>query len=176
LADRDPHKNQIAEGHVAVARIIGGHGLRGDLKVEAMAPESCLAAGTSVLLNGTQREIERAQHGAKHPLLKLSGIDDRQTARDLRGSYIQVPEDSLAPLPEGQYYRFQLIGLAVRTAEGRDLGHIIDVIATGANDAYEIEGPLGAFLIPATVEVVQSVDLTTGVMTITPLPGLLPSA
>ena len=175
MADRDPHKDEIAEGHVAVARVIGAHGLRGDLKVEALAPESCLQAGTSVLLNGSHHEIDRSQHGAKHALLKLSGIDDRQTARHLRGSYIQVPEDSLAPLPEGQYYRFQLVGLAVRTAEGRDLGHIVDVIATGANDAYEIEGPLGAFLIPATSEVVQNVDLTSDTMTITPLPGLLPS-
>ena len=175
MAGSHLHTDDIPEGYVAIGRIVGAHGLRGDLKIKLLAPESCFQADTHVLIGDSQHTIERFHPGANRDRLKLSGIDDRQTAKDLRGSYLQVPEDALEPLPEGQYYRFQLIGLNVRASDGRDLGHIVGVVATGANDAYEVEGPLGAFLIPATTEVVTQIDLASHTMTIDPLPGLLPS-
>ena len=46
-------------------------------------------------------------------------------------------------------------------------------MATGANDVYVVEGPRGEVLLPARVEVVRSIDLDAGIMTVTLLPGLL---
>ncbi|MCH8814140.1 MAG: 16S rRNA processing protein RimM [Chloroflexi bacterium] len=175
MAGSNLHTDEIPEGYVAIGRVIGAHGLRGDLKIEPLAPESCLQPDVRVLIGDSQHAIERFQHSANRVILKLSGIDGRQRAQSLRGSYLQVREETLEPLPEGQYYRFQIIGLNVRSTDGRGLGRIVSVIATGANDAYEVEGPIGAFLIPATAEVVTDIDLASRTMTIDPLPGLLPS-
>jgi 16S rRNA processing protein RimM len=46
-------------------------------------------------------------------------------------------------------------------------------MATGANDVYVVKGPRGEVLLPARAEVVRSIDLEAGTMTVALLPGLL---
>ena len=48
------------------------------------------------------------------------------------------------------------------------------MLTTGGTDVYVIHGPLGEVLLPATSEVVASIDLDVGRMTVTPLPGMVP--
>ena len=43
---------------------------------------------------------------------------DRDAIDRFRHAILQVPEDALPELPEGEYYRFQLIGLTVVDREG----------------------------------------------------------
>lgn len=148
--------------------------MRGEVKIEVLAPESCFRQGTRVRIAGSEHDIESIRTGGRATLLALSGIDGRETARQLRGQFVLVREDSLAPLPEDQYYHFQLIGLAVTTTDGRELGKLVDVIITGSADVYAVQGPLGEVLIPATAEAIARIDLSTRTMTVNPLPGLLP--
>ncbi len=78
----------------------------------------------------------------------------------------------MAPLPEGQHYRFELVGLTVHTREGEEMGQIEDVFSTGSNDVFVIRGPEGEVLLPATAEVIVAIDLDAGTMTVAPPPGL----
>jgi 16S rRNA processing protein RimM len=148
--------------------------VRGELKIEPLAPESCFRQGTRVRIAGSEHDVESIRTGGRATLLALSGVDDRETARQLRGRFVLVPEDSLEPLPEDQYYRFQLIGLAVATTDGRELGTLVDVLITGSADVYAVQGPLGEVLIPATADAIVSLDLAARTMIVNPLPGLLP--
>jgi 16S rRNA processing protein RimM len=148
--------------------------VRGELKIEPLAPESCFRQGTRVRIAGSEHAVESIRTGGRATLLALSGVDDRETARQLRGRFVLVPEDSLEPLPEDQYYRFQLIGLAVATTDGRELGTLVDVLITGSADVYAVQGPLGEVLIPATADAIVSLDLAARTMIVNPLPGLLP--
>ena len=81
--------------------------------------------------------------------------------------------EEAADLPEGSFYHHQIIGLAVRTTDGRDLGTLSDIIETGSNDVYVVTGPDGEALIPAIPDVVQDVDISGGIITVEPVPGLL---
>jgi 16S rRNA processing protein RimM len=72
------------------------------------------------------------------------------------------------PLPAGQYLVHDLIGLPVVTVAGRDLGRIIDVQRTGANDVYVTERAL----IPATKAAVREIDLEGGRVVVEDLEGL----
>ena len=79
------------------------------------------------------------------------------------------------PLPEGQYYHHQIIGLKVLTQQGELLGTIIEILETGANDVFVIRPSNGReILIPDTDEVILQIDLDKGQMIIHLLPGLLP--
>jgi 16S rRNA processing protein RimM len=78
------------------------------------------------------------------------------------------------PLEAGQFYEHQIIGLNVVTTEGEPLGQVVQVLATGANDVYVVQGLRGEVLLPARVEVVRAIDLDAGTMTVALLPGLLP--
>ena len=159
---------------MAIARVLGAHGIHGDLKIEPLAPEAYFGKGTPVVIAGNEYRIRRHSAGGRTAILTVSGVRDRETARGLRDHFVQIAEDRLPPLPDGEYYRFQLIGLAVATTDGRDLGTLDDVLATGATDVYIVRGPLGEVLIPATDEVIKTIDLNDRTMKIEPMQGLLP--
>ncbi|MBI2913162.1 MAG: 16S rRNA processing protein RimM [Chloroflexi bacterium] len=161
---------------MAVGRVLAPWGFRGDLKVEPLAgPPDPLLPGRSVAVAGRTIAIERLRRRGRFLCLKLSGIDDRQAADTLRGEYLSLTEGDLAPLAEGEYYRFQLIGLSVRSTEGEPLGRVVRVLTTPGNDVFVVEGPLGEVLIPAIEDVVKEVDLDSGTMTVEVVPGLLPT-
>ena len=77
------------------------------------------------------------------------------------------------PLPDGQYYHYEIIGLKVRTIQGELLGTITDVISGKSNDNYIVKGTRGEILIPAIEDVVKSIDLSQGCLTIEAIDGLL---
>lgn len=166
--------DEIAPGYVAIGRIVRAHSVHGELAVESLAPPSSLTAGTQVTISGVEYEITQSLPDGRFVRMKLAGVETREQAQALRGGYLQVREDDLATLPEGEYYRFQLIGLAVRSVAGPELGRVTDVLSAPENDIYVVSGPSGEVLIPAVDDVVQEIDLASGVITIEIIPGLLP--
>lgn len=168
-----PRDDEIAPGHVAVARVLAARGLRGELKAEPLAPDAELAPGRTVRVRGREHVIERSHRRERVFYVKLSGVDSRAEAELLRNAYLQVPEAELAPLTADRFYRFQLIGLSVKSTDGRDLGRIRDVFSTPENDVFVVQGPLGEVLLPATEDVIQEVDLEQGRVTVEVIPGLL---
>jgi len=166
--------DEIAPGYVAVARVLATRGVHGDLKAEPLAPTTVLAPGRTVTIASDKYEIERSRRSGRFIHLKLAGIDTREQAQALRGAYLLTPERDLATLPEGEYYRFQLIGLSVRSEDGRELGHVIDVISARENDVYVVSGPFGEVLIPAVDDVIRDVNISARVILIEIIPGLLP--
>lgn len=105
-------------------------------------------------------------------LLKLATVDTRDDAELLRGQWLLVPEAEAIPLEEGEYYLYQLIGLAVYTDEEEHLGELVEVIETGANNVFVVRGTERETLIPDTPEVVQDIDFERGRVTVHLLPGL----
>jgi 16S rRNA processing protein RimM len=166
--------DEIAAGCVAVGRVLRAHGLHGELIVEPLAPPESLTAGLRVTVSGGEYEIAQARSAAGVVYVRLAGVDTREQAQALRSAYIQVREGDLDSLAEGEYYRFQLLGLVVSSVDGRDLGRVTDVLSAPENDIYVVSGPSGEVLIPAVDDIVQDIDLSTGVITIEIIPGLLP--
>ena len=166
--------DEIASGHVAVALILSPWGTRGDLKVESLAEGQYLSPGRNVLVTGRTIAIEACQPRGRLLHVKLAGIDDRGAAHQLRQLYMQIPEEELEPLAEGRFYRFELIGLAVRSVSGEPLGSIVNVEATPGDDLYIVQGPQGEILIPAIDDIVKEIDLQNGAMTVEVVPGLIP--
>jgi 16S rRNA processing protein RimM len=147
--------------------------VRGDLKVEPLAPSPTFKPGRTAFLDQTEYTIERSRSAARILYLKLAGIDDRERAAEERGRYLQVPETALDPPGDDTYYWFQLIGLRVVSTAGEELGEITEIITTGSNEVFVVRGPRGELLIPAIEDVVREVDVEGGRMVIEPIPGLL---
>jgi len=106
-------------------------------------------------------------------LIRFEGHTDRNHVEDLRGIYLKVPIEDAITLEEGSYYHFQLENLKVMTDTGEHLGYLSQVLETGANDVYVVKTDGGEILLPATHEVILSVDLESETMTVHLLPGLL---
>lgn len=108
------------------------HGLRGEVKVQLhFVGSEALHAAERVLLCrdgdadrfGEVESVRGSPHGL---LLKLAGIDDRDSAETLRGVRLCVPRETLPALEPGEYYLIDLIGARVTGPDG-DVGHVIDV-------------------------------------------------
>ncbi|MFQ5934031.1 MAG: ribosome maturation factor RimM, partial [Dehalococcoidia bacterium] len=114
------------------------------------------------LLQGQPHVIVSSRQQKGQWVLRLEGIDSRDQSEELRDELLYIPEGDLHPLPPGQYYRFQMLGLRVYTVGGVCLGQISEVLATGSNDVYVVTGAGGELLIPATTDVIQEVNLEGG--------------
>jgi 16S rRNA processing protein RimM len=123
-------------------------------------------------------QLEAARPDKKsHWLPRLQGIDDRNAAELLRERYVYVSLADAVPLADDEVYLFQVIGLQAETPSGEDLGRVVDVMETGANDVFVLRGDrYGEVLIPAINGVVLSIDVAAGKVIIDPLPGLLPDS
>ena len=165
---------EIPAGYVAVGRILAPFGVRGEIKVEPLAPPQTFTPGRSVTVRAERRVIKSSRRHKRAVLLKLAGINTPEEIASYRHEYLQVPEAELAALEEGEYYRYELIGLRVVSTEGEELGEIAEVLERPANDVFVVLGPKGEALIPAVAEIVREVDIAGGVVTIEVVPGLLP--
>ena len=90
----------------------------------------------------------------------------------LIGKEVFVKKEVLPNLEEGEYYWMDLLGMSVETQEGKKIGRVKEIFATGANDVYVVEGKRGEIFLPATEEVILSVDREKGVMTVSRKEGL----
>lgn len=168
------------EQMISVGEITGAHGIKGQVKVEALTdfPETRFAPGAELYVQKLGRTAEVISSGVHKGLylLSLSGIDDRDQAQALLHTYLQVPQSDLPELPPGEYYHFQLIGLAVYQ-ENELLGELTEVMQTGANDVYVIKTPAGQkpaeILLPALKSCILHVDLAAGRMDVKLPEGLL---
>jgi len=167
----------MREAYLAVGRIISAHGVRGEVKVKQLTdfPER-FAAGSFLFVEGEtlQREVVSSRPHKGVMLIRFSGLDDRNAVEPLRGKYLYIAREEAMTLGENEYYEDELVGLRVETMTGELLGELTEVIWTGANEVYVVQGPRGEALLPAIAEVVQEVDVEKGVMRVTLLPGLLP--
>jgi 16S rRNA processing protein RimM len=158
--------------------VLGAHGIRGELKCRVVTdfPRQRFRRGAEVFMRGAAYVVQGVRLQGDYALLRLAGLTDRTTAEALRGADVEVPRAATVPLPRGQYYWFQVIGLQVDdVTTGEDLGRVVDILETGANDVYIVRGARGEVLIPAIKDVIQEIDPAGGRMRVAPLPGMLPA-
>jgi 16S rRNA processing protein RimM len=162
-------------GHVAVGRILGPHGLRGEVKVQPLTGHMAhFAKGRRLWTGDCEHEVESSRHQKDSVLLKLADLTSIKAAEALRNSLISLPESELAQLPEDEYYTYQLIGLDVYATDGAGLGKVTGLIPTGSNDVYVVEGSRGEVLLPAIDDVVLEVDIPNRRMVVSLMEGMLP--
>lgn len=180
--DTFTHRNRkvrIPVGYLAVGMIIGPHGLRGEMKVEIYSDYPArFDAGNRLWVGEAleQMEILSSRPHKGQMLVTLSGVVDRTEAEERRGEWLFIREQEAADLEEDTYFVHDIIGMAVETTEGRPLGVVNDILFTGANEVYVVappDAPDREILLPAIADVIQQVDLDSGVITVSLLPGLL---
>ena len=90
-------------------------------------------------------------------------MEDRDEALRFKGAYIKVDSSSFPELEPGEYYWSQLIGLKVTTTANGEVGTIVSMMATGANDVMVVSNGK-QHLIPYTTEVVVEANIESGTM------------
>lgn len=160
-----------------IGRLGRPHGLKGDLLLDgcSLSADELVALGP-VTWRGPKGETRPLTiRAAKAFMAKLQvrfrEATSREAAAGLTNGELWVERERLPDPGPGQVYAFQLVGLAVRTRDGRELGRIAEVMPSGAHPIYVVRGER-EWLIPAIEPFVVEVNLTDGVVTVDPPAGL----
>jgi 16S rRNA processing protein RimM len=165
----------VDEPTVVVGVVTGVHGLRGDVSVQNRSdnPDRWTPGSTVLREDGAALTIEASRRHGRRLIVRFAGIADRSAAEGLRGVVLVVLESSLPELPEGEWWAYQLEGCEVRTASGRVLGIVKEVIPNPANDlwvAVDEEG--NETLVPALADLLLDVDVDARTIVVRDVPGL----
>lgn len=170
------------ERHLNVGKIVGAHGVRGEVRVwpQTDFPDIRFAKGSKLLLvkpdadEPIQVEVQSGRLQKNVYILKIKGIDSRNEAEAYRGAELKVAAEHRVPLSEGEYYIRDIVGCTVWTDEGEQLGVVSDVLSPGANDVWVVQRPQGKdVLLPVIDDVVLEVDVPGKRIRVRLMEGLL---
>ena len=160
--------------YITVGQVLAPWGTEGKLKVEVITDfPHRLSPQSSLYVDRQPMTVAETEWRKGLAIVKLEDIDSLEQAERLRGKTLEIHRRQLEKLPEGQYYHFQLIGLEVWTTEGQRIGKVMRILSASSNDNYVVAGEKGEILIPAVEDVVKSIDLERGRITIKAIEGLL---
>jgi 16S rRNA processing protein RimM len=170
--EKQPADKQIE--YITVGEVLGAWGLKGAFSVRPTTdfPER-FEPGATVFINGKPVVIRTANWQKDGVIITIPGVETPEDVAKLHRKTLDIPSTELQELPEDCYYQFDIIGMEVSTTGGTVLGRVTDILNCG-NDVYVVksEGKKDV-LIPATKDVVKSIDLESKKMVIEAIEGLL---
>lgn len=163
---------------IPIGRLTKTHGLKGELKFHPDDPDASLLDGLRrVRMEGSANEellVESVRGHGTPLIIKFEGRDSIDDVQDLKGTVLLAERELFPPLPEGEYYRFDILGLRVfDDEENRDYGTVTDIIETGSNDVYVVTDGSRELLLPMIDDVVKHIDLEAGKLIFHRVEGLV---
>lgn len=169
--------------YVRVGRIVGVHGINGRLKIFVITDiYDRFDVGNTLLfqIDSEYKEYtvqEFIQQKAKTSLLKVTGIDDRDTGLALKGVEIYIDkrtaEETRDLLGSDNFYFYEIIGCEVYY-NNRLFGAVVDIIESGENSVLIIKDKQGKeALIPFIESMVDTAKIFSKRIDISPIEGLL---
>ena len=148
--------------YIIIGHLGSPYGVKGWLKVNTDSKENILKyLPWQLYLNHhwTIAPIKASRWVGKHPVIQLEDCHTPEEARRYNGVKIGIHANQLPPLPKGEYYWSQLIGLNVITREGISLGIIDHLLETGANDVLVVIGEKTHLIPYLPHRVIQEINL-----------------
>ena len=151
-----------------IGKVGAVHGIHGELRIIPLTDFiERFETMTEVMVGDELLHIESCRYHKQDVLMKFREYPVREDAMRLTGRLLTVDRSEAAPLDDGEFYTFDIIGLTVYDVEGTELGTVENVLRTGSNDVYQtrlIAG--GELLIPALKAVVKEIDIKGGRMVV----------
>ncbi len=169
-----------SESLLEIGKIIGTHGLRGDLKIRLHSGEPDILLATEQIFlhlpSGerlTAKPVRKTVHKGQ-VLLRLQDFESINLVEHMIGGQVLLPEDQLPELGDDEFYWTQLKGLQVVDQERGLIGTLQDMFTTAAHDTYVVKGEYGEVLIPAVTQFILEIDLQQQVVNVDLPEGLIP--
>ena len=143
------------EERLAVGLVRVLHGLRGMVRVEVLTDNPTrFEPGSTMFREGDSRPLTVASSQRDGPglLVRFKEIPDRNAAETLRDAYLEVAAE--ASPSDGGFYWHDIVGCAVTTTGGEDLGKVTEVFRVGEGEVYVVRGARGEVLVPAVSSIV----------------------
>ena len=162
-----------------VGVIASTHGVRGEVKVFPTTDDAKRFKELKKVILDTGKEyipmeIEHVKFFKNMVILKFKGYDNINEIEKYKSRDLLITRDQAVDLEPDEYFITDLIGLAVVSDQGAELGILKDVLETGANDVYVVAMKDGKeLMLPAIGDCILNVDLEQGRMEVHVLEGLM---
>ena len=174
-------KTDVSQEKVLIGKVGSPVGIKGEFRVNLYSQDSGnLKEGKVLLLERADKivsgAIEKVRYQKDKPVVRLKGVEDRNSAEDIRGMDVSIYAEDLEELPEGEHYVRDLIGCRVvdRAQGGAEIGVLEDVIQNTAQSILDVRTPDGKnVLIPAVDAFLRSIDEEAGVIEVELIPGFI---
>lgn len=133
----------MKKDRLTIGKIFNVHGIRGEVKVLPLTDDvSRFSTLKNCFIGDREFKVKKTRLNKKHVIIKLEGVDDRDSAERFKNRYMEVDRKDSVPLEEGEYFIEDLKGIDVIDEEGNLLGTFSDVITNAAVDVYvfDIDG------------------------------------
>jgi len=165
---------------ISIGYVSAAHGVKGEVRIVPLTdfPERfAKMPSLNLYLNGSWLRTlyvkHVREHGSKNEWIIESDVSNRNEAEKLVGSSIMIDRDERVPLPEGNFWIDDLIGLTVQSKQGMALGVVEDFIDSGGSELYAIRDEQGKLhYIPAVEAFIKDIDLTSKKITVELIEGL----
>lgn len=163
---------------VCIGKILRPQGTKGGLRVANYSDLENRFVGLEILYIGPVEEliapfrIHDARTAGKYTIVTLEDRTSIETVETLVGQYCFLPEAQRAPLEQDHYYIEELVGMKLRTPEGKSLGVVKTVRQNPANDLLVVEGAHGETMVPMVGAFIQKINFETNTIEVTPIEGL----
>jgi len=161
----------LEKWNIVVGRV-SGRWDRASLKVQEIhASPGRFAAGAKLCAaNPAGRRLLTIQASRRsgHSWILDCGLTTTEDAEALRGAQLLIHPAMRPPLPEGEFYLDDLIGLRVRTEAGEDLGEIEEILETPAHNVYVTP----CAMIPGHADFIVVTDFENKLLVVRDVPGL----
>lgn len=167
----------MSDDLICVGAISGSYGVSGELRVKSFCaqPEDIETYSPLTTQDGGRSFALALIRPMKNGFVaRIADVATKEQADALKGTQLFARRDQLPSLPDDEYYYSDLTGLSVHDTGGAVLGQVKSVQNHGAGDLLEVQIPGGSVtvLVPFTLEVVPTVDLSTGRIVADPPEGL----
>ena len=158
---------------ILIGKISSPHGIKGWVKVISYTdPIENILSYKKWMIDYEERQttfsLEETRIQGRKVIVKLEGIDDRNSAETLNNKEIAVSRSYLPILEKNTFYWDDLLDLTVMDEKGKELGKVDSLFETGSNDVLVIlDENKERFLVPFIMEeVVKKVDLVKRLISI----------
>jgi 16S rRNA processing protein RimM len=159
---------------LTIGTILSPHGVRGEFKVRLQTddPEHLLTIKRLYVGDeATPRTVLGVRLHAGNALMRVQGISTPETVERYRGTPLRIRGADARPLAPNEYFLYQVIGLEVVDESGARLGHVTDLMETGANNVLVVTPGDGGeeLLLPSHPDVIVALDPAAGRIVARPL-------
>ena len=163
---------------VVMGRVTAPFGVKGWFKVFTLTAQPdnlCVYPVWWLQRDGEWQEMKVAAAKVQGNTLvaQFKGIETREAAATLKGCEIGVPREQLPVASSDEFYWADLIGLKVVNTEQDELGRVVRIVQTGANDVLVVadrdgkqHGGAREILIPFIADAIKQVDVAAGLIAV----------
>ena len=155
----------MTDKQILLGRILGPHGLKGEVKIKSFTADPLAVASYGPVLanDGRRFTLERPRLQGDIVVAAIKGVDDRTFAEGLKGLELKIAREDLPDTEDDEFYQADLVGLPVVDASGREIGEVLGFQNFGAGDLIEIKRDRArSSFVPFTNDMVPIVDTDEG--------------